>query len=87
MQGQWLPGTRSWPTDSPVPYFQSFERDHVSEAVPSGIGSPEAALYGSVQMPSHHAISDVFPYLPSGGIEYNPKIFQQERLIYLHWSP
>ena len=31
-------------------------------------------------MPPHHANSDVFPYLPSGGIEYNPEIFEQERL-------
>ena len=73
-------GTRSLPTDSLVPYFQSLERVHVSEGVPSDIGSPEGALHGSMQMPSHHANSDVFPYLPSGGIEYNPEVFEQERL-------
>ena len=72
--------TRSWPTYSPVPYFQSHERKHVSEGVPSDIGSPEGALHGSVQMPPHHANSDVFPYLPSGGIEHNPEVFEQERL-------
>ena len=71
-------GTRSFPTDSPVPYFQSFQREHVPEGVPSDIGSLEGALYGSVQMPSCHANSDVFPYLPSGGIEYNPEVFEQE---------
>ena len=28
---------------------------------------------------------DVYPYLPSGGIEYNPEIFEQERLsVYTH---
>ena len=27
-----------------------------------------------------HANSDVFPYLPSGGIEYNPGVFEQDRL-------
>ena len=32
-------GTRSLPTDSPVPYFQPLERGHVSEGVPSDIGS------------------------------------------------
>ena len=32
-------GTRSLPTDSPVPYFQPLERGHVSESVPSDIGS------------------------------------------------
>ena len=73
-------GTRSLPTDSPVPYFQSLEKEHLSEGVPSDIGSPEGALHGSVQIPPHHANSDVFPYLPSGGIEYNPEIFEQERL-------
>ena len=73
-------GTRSLPTDSPVPYFQSLERKHVSEGVPSDIGSPEGALHGSVQMLPYHANSDVFPYLPSSGIEYNPEVFEQERL-------
>ena len=44
--------------------------------VPSDIGSPEGALHGSMQIPPHHANSDVFPYLPSGGIEYNPEVFE-----------
>ena len=73
-------GTRSLPTDSPVPYFQPLERGHVSEGVPSDIGSPEGALHGSMQIPSCCANSDVFPYLPSGGIEYNPEVFEQDRL-------
>ena len=73
-------GTRSLPTDSPVPYFQPLERRHVSEGVPSDIGSLEGALHGSVQMPPHHANSDMFPYLPSGHIEYNPEVFEQEKL-------
>ena len=73
-------GTRSLPTDSPVPYFQPLERGHVSEGVPSDIGSLEGALHESVQIPHHHANSDVFPYLPSSGIEYNPEVFEQDRL-------
>ena len=32
------------PTDSLVPHFQPLERGHVSEGVPSDIGSPEGAL-------------------------------------------
>ena len=40
----------------------------------------EGALHGSVQMPPCHANLDVFPYLPSGGIEYNPEVFEQRRL-------
>ena len=73
-------GTRSLPTDSPVPYFQQLERRHMSEGVPSDIGSLEGALCGSMQIPPHHANSDVFPYLPSSGIEYNPGVFEQDRL-------
>ena len=64
-------GTRSLPTDSPVPYFQPLERGHVSEGVPSDIGSLEGALHRIMQIPPNHANSNVFPYLPSGGIEYN----------------
>ena len=44
-------GTRSLPIDSPVPYFQSLEKGHVSEGVPSDIGLPESALCGSIQIP------------------------------------
>ena len=62
-------GTRSLPTDSPAPYFQPLERGHVSEGVPSDIGSPEGAHHQSMQIPPCHANSDVFPYMPSGGIE------------------
>ena len=73
-------GTRSFPTDSSVPYIQPLERGHMLEGVPSDICSLEGALHGSVQMPPCHANSDVFPYLPSGGIKYNPEVFKQERL-------
>ena len=31
-------------------------------------------------MPPYHANCNVFPYMPAGGIEYNPEIFEQERL-------
>ena len=68
------------PTDSPVPYFQPLEREHVSEGVPSDIGSLEGALCRSMQIPPCHANSDVFPYLPSSGIEHNPGVFEQDRL-------
>ena len=72
--------TRSLPTDSPVPYFQPLERGLVSEVVPSDIGVSEGVLHGSIQVPPHCANLDVFPYLPSGGIEYNPGVFKQDRL-------
>ena len=73
-------GTRSLPTYSPVPYFQSLERGHVSEGVPSDIGLPEGGLDGSIQVPPQHANSDVFPYLSSSGIKYNSGVFDQDRL-------
>ena len=73
-------GTRFLPTDSPVPYFQPIERGHVSEGVPSDISSPEDALHRSIQIPPCHANSDEFPYLPPGGIEHNPEVFEQDRL-------
>ena len=72
--------TRSLPTDSPVPYFQPLERGHVSEGVPSDIGVSEGSLHGSIQVPPCHAKSDVFPYLPLSSIEYNPRVFEQDRL-------
>ena len=46
-------GTRSLPTDSHVPYFQPIERGHVSEGIPSDIGSPGDVLHGGMQI-SHH---------------------------------
>ena len=73
-------GTRSLPTDSPVPYFQPLERGYVSKGVPSDIGVSEGALHGSIQVAPHHANADVFPHLPSSGIEYNPGVFEQDRL-------
>ena len=73
-------GTRSLPTDSPVPYFQPLERGHMSEGVPSDIGSLEGALCGSMQIPHCCEKSDAFPYLPSSGFEYNPEVFEQNRL-------
>ena len=80
MQGQWLPVLGPCLPIHLSPISNHFEREHVSEGVPSDIGSLEGVLHGSVQMPPHHANSDVFPYLPSGSIEYNPEIFEQERL-------
>ena len=80
MQGQWPLVLGPWLLIHPVPYFQPLERGHVSEGVPSDIGSPEGALNESMQMSPYHENLDVFPYLPSGGIEYNPEVFEQERL-------
>ena len=45
-------GTRSLPTDSPVLYFQPIERGHMSEGVPSDIGSLGDVPHGGMQIPT-----------------------------------
>ena len=74
-------GTRSLPTDSPVPYFQPIERGHMSEGIPSDIGSPEDAPHGGMQIPPCHANLGETPYLPSGGIEHHSVVSEPDRLF------
>ena len=73
-------GTRSLPTDSPVPYFQPIERGHMSEGVPSDIDSLRAVPHGGMQMPPHHANLSETPYIPPGGIDYHPVVLETDRL-------
>ena len=73
-------GTRSLPTDSPVPCFQPIERGHVSEGGLSDIDSLRAVPQGGVQMPPCHANLNETAYIPSGGIEYHPVISESDRL-------
>ena len=73
-------GTRSLPTDSPVPYFQPIERGHMSEGVPSDIESPRALSHRGVQMPPHSMNLSETAYIPSGGIEYHPVVLESDRL-------
>ena len=77
-------GTRSLPTDSPVPYFQQVlpERGQVSEGVPSDMDLSMGPLHmmQNVQIPPRHANSDILPYLPSSGIEYDPRSVDQDKL-------
>ena len=75
-------GTRSLPTDSPVPYFQQPETGHVFEGEPSDMGLPVGALHETqnVQILPRHENSDIFPYLPSSGIEYDSRIVDQGKL-------
>ena len=67
--------TNSLPTDSPVPYFQQVlhERGQVSEGVPSDMDLPVATLHvtQNVHITPRCANSDILPYLPSSGIEYD----------------
>ena len=73
-------GTRSLPTDSPVPYFQPIERGHVSEGVPSDIGSLGDGLHGGMQIPPHHADKGEISHIPPGGMEYHPVVTEPDRL-------
>ena len=57
-------GTRSLPTDSPVPYFQPIEREHMSEGGLSDRYSPKAIFVGGVQMSSCNG------NVPSGDTNY-----------------
>ena len=73
-------GTRSLPTDSPVPYFQPIERGHVSEGVPSDIGSPGDLPHGGMQILPHHANLGEISHIPPGGIKYHPVVSEPDRL-------
>ena len=77
-------GTRSSPTDSPVPYVQQIspERGQVLEDVPSDKDLLVGALQETqnIQIPPRHANSDILPYLPSSGIEYDPGKVDQDKL-------
>ena len=77
-------GTRSLPADSPIPYFQQIspEREQVSEGVPSDIDLPVGAHHvtQNIKIPPRSANSDILPYLPSSGIEYDPRSIDRDKL-------
>ena len=73
-------GTRSLPTDSPVPYFQPIERGHVSEGGLSDIDSLRAVFPGSIQMPTHCVNLNETANIPPGGIKYHPVVSESDRL-------
>ena len=73
-------GTRSLPTDSPVPYFQPIERGHVSEGGFSDIDLLRAVFQGGMQMSPRRMNLNGTTYIPSGVIEYYPVISESDRL-------
>ena len=73
-------GTRSLPTDSPVPYFQPIERGHVSEGGLSEIDSQRAVFQRGMQMPPCHVNLNETANISSGGIEYHPVVSESEKL-------
>ena len=60
-------GTRSLPTNSPVPYFQPIERGYMSE------GSQEGVYATPYVDPSEHTIN-------IGGTEYHPEITDTDKV-------
>ena len=64
-------GTRSLPTDSPVPNFQPIERGLVSEGAPSDIGSPGNVSHGGEQIPPHCADMGEISHISPDGMELN----------------
>ena len=79
-------GTRSLPTDSPVPYFQQVphKREQMFEGVPSDmdllVDTPH--IIWNVQILARRAYLDILPYLPFSGIEYDQRGVDQ--VVYLY---
>ena len=72
-------GTRSLPTDSPVPYFQPIERGHMSEGRLSDMESQEAVFARGMQIPPQQVNSQETTELP-GGIGYHPLVTESDRV-------
>ena len=72
-------GTRSLPTNSPVPYFQPIERGHMSESRLSDIGSQEAMFAGDMYIPHWQVNPWETTELP-GGIGYYPVVSEVDRV-------
>ena len=60
-------GTRSLPTDSPVPFFQPIDRGYLSE------GSQEGVYATPYVDPSEHTVN-------KGGIDYHPEIPETDKV-------
>ena len=77
-------GTRSLPTNSPGPYFQQIpqERGQTSKGVPIDMDLPidPPHIVQNIQIPTRQANSDILPYLPSSGINYDQSGVDQDRL-------
>ena len=70
-------GTRSLPTDSPVPYFQPIERDPMSEGRLSDLGSQEGVYAPPYVNPLEKTVK-------LGGIDYHPNVSETDKSIYLY---
>ena len=66
-------GTRSLPTDSPVPYFQPIERGHMSEGRLSALGSQKGLYVPPYMNPWEKTVN-------LGGIDYHPNTSETDRV-------
>ena len=66
-------GTRSLPTDSPVPYFQPIERGPMSEGRLSDLGSQEGVYAPPCENPWEKTVK-------LGGIDYHPSVSETDRV-------
>ena len=66
-------GTRSLPTDSPVPYFQPIERGPMSDGRLSDLGSQEGVYAPPYVNPWEKTVN-------LGGIDYHPNAFETDRV-------
>ena len=71
--------TRSLPTDSPVPYFQSIERGHMSEGRLSDMDSQEAVFARGMQISPQQVNPWETTELPDG-IGYHPVVTEIDRV-------
>ena len=60
-------GTRSLPTDSPVPYFQLIERGYMSEVSQEGVYVP-------------HYVNPLEQTINIGGTDYHPNASETDRV-------
>ena len=71
--------TRSLPTNSPVPYFQSIERGHMSEGRLSDLGLQEAISVEGMYIPPYYVNPWEMMERP-GGIGYHPNVSELDRV-------
>ena len=72
-------GTRSLPTNSPVPYFQPIERGHMSEGRLSDMDAQEAMFARDMQIPPQQVNPWETTELP-GGLRYHPVVSEVDRV-------
>ena len=72
-------GTRSLPTDSPVPYFQPIERGHMSEGRLSDLGLQE-----NIYIPPY--VNPWEKTIRPGGTDCHPNASEIDKSIYLYWT-